>query len=143
MPIVLCQSAAPRIGPWHPDGSNMQTTTPDQSELFETKRARTSGFDEARLVEKLRAIESLFGGAKTSGERDAAEAARQRIRDRLRALIHEDQPEEYQFSMGDLWSRKVFVDLLRRYDVRPYRYRRQRHTTVMARVPKRFVWMSH
>jgi hypothetical protein len=41
--------------------------------------------------------------------------------------------------MGDMWSRKVFVSLLRRYGVQPYRYRRQRHTTVMARVSKRFV----
>jgi hypothetical protein len=29
--------------------------------------------------------------------------------------------------------------LLRRYEIKPYRYRGQRHTTVMARVPNRFV----
>lgn len=29
--------------------------------------------------------------------------------------------------------------LLRRYDIKPYRYYRQRHTTVMARVSKGFV----
>ena len=46
---------------------------------------------------------------------------------------------EYRFSMEDLWSRKVFVALLRRYDITPYRYKRQRHTTVMARVSERFV----
>lgn len=117
----------------------MQSTTTKQPELFEPKRDPAAGFDEARLIEKLRAIESLFSGATTSGERDAADAARQRIRERLRALINEDEPEEYQFSMSDLWSRKVFVALLRRYGVRPYRYRRQRHTTVMACVPKRFL----
>ena len=38
-----------------------------------------------------------------------------------------------------MWSRKVFVALLRRYGLRPYRYRRQRYTTVMARVSRRFV----
>jgi hypothetical protein len=31
------------------------------------------------------------------------------------------------------------VALLRRYDIKPYRYYRQRHTTVMAKVPKAFV----
>ena len=31
------------------------------------------------------------------------------------------------------------VALLRRYNIRPYRYPRQRYTTVMARVPKSFV----
>lgn len=42
-------------------------------------------------------------------------------------------------SLGDVWSRKVFLALLRRYGIKPYRYRRQKHTTVMARVSKRFV----
>jgi hypothetical protein len=41
--------------------------------------------------------------------------------------------------MADMWSRKVFVALLRRYGIRPYRYGGQRYTTVMARVSKRFV----
>jgi tRNA nucleotidyltransferase (CCA-adding enzyme) len=41
--------------------------------------------------------------------------------------------------MADLWSRKLFVALLRRYDIRPYRYYRQRYTTVMARIPKQFL----
>ena len=51
----------------------------------------------------------------------------------------EDPPVEYRFTMGDMWSRRVFVALLRRYGLRPYRYRRQRYTTVMVRVSKGFV----
>ena len=31
------------------------------------------------------------------------------------------------------------VALLRRYDIKPYRYYRQRHTTVMAKVSESFV----
>ena len=38
-----------------------------------------------------------------------------------------------------MWSRKVFVALLRRYDLKPYRYYRQRYTTVMVQVPESFV----
>ena len=41
--------------------------------------------------------------------------------------------------MTDIWSRHVFVALLRRYGIRRYRYRRQRRTTVMARLSKRFL----
>ncbi len=95
--------------------------------------------DEARLLEKLRLIEALHAGAATQGERVAAELARDRILERLRASEEEDPPVEYRFSMVDMWSRKVFVALLRRYGIRPYRYRGQRHTTVMASVSKRFV----
>lgn len=95
--------------------------------------------DEAKLIEKLRLIEALHSGATTAGEREAAARARERILERLAQVEKEDPPLEYRFSMGDMWSRKVFVALLRRYGIRPYRYKRQRHTTVMARVSKRFV----
>ena len=95
--------------------------------------------DEASLIEKLRFIEALFSGATTEGEKVAAERARERILARLRLLEKEDPPVEYRFSMPDMWSRKVFVALLRRYGMRPYRYSGQRYTTVMAKVSKRFV----
>lgn len=95
--------------------------------------------DEAKLIEKLRLIEALFAGATTEGEQVAAEHARQRILKRLRSMEVEDPPVEYRFSMGDMWTRRVFVALLRRYGLRPYRYRRQRYTTVMVKVSKRFV----
>ncbi len=95
--------------------------------------------DEARLIEKLLAVEALHAGAATEGERVAAQNARRRILDRLRELVVEDPPIEYRFSMTDMWSRKVFVALLRRYDITPYRYKGQRYTTVMVKVPRRFV----
>lgn len=95
--------------------------------------------DETRLIEKLRAIEALFAGATTPGEQAAAGQARETIRARLQQVQREDPPVEYRFSMPDVWSRKVFLALLRRYDIQPYRQRGQRHTTVMAKVSKRFV----
>jgi hypothetical protein len=95
--------------------------------------------DEAKLIEKLRLIEALFAGAKTEGEKDAAERARQRILERLRTVERADPPVEYRFGMGDMWQRRVFTALLRRYGIKPYRYSGQRYTTVMARVSKRFV----
>ncbi len=100
---------------------------------------RYPSVDEARLIEKLRRIEALYAGASTPGERVAAERAQARILARLRELEREDPPVEYQFSMPDVWSRRVFIALLRRYGLRPYRYKRQRRTTVMVRVSKRFV----
>lgn len=95
--------------------------------------------DEARLFEKLARIEALYAGATTDGERVAAGLARERILARLREVEALDPPVEYRFSLGDVWSRRVFLALLRRYEIRPYRYPRQRRTTVMARVSRRFV----
>lgn len=95
--------------------------------------------DRARLAETLRKIEALHAGAATPGERDAAASARERIRARLRSLGQQERAEEYRFSVDNPWSRKILVALLRRYGVDPYRYSRQRRTTVMARVPRSFV----
>ncbi len=94
---------------------------------------------EAKLIEKLRAIEALHARPGSEGERQAAANVRERILERLAEVSTEDEPVEYRFSMPDMWSRRVFVALLRRYGIRPYRYRRQRYTTVMAKVSRRFV----
>jgi len=95
--------------------------------------------NEQKLIDKLRLIERLASGAATKGEEVAAELAKERILERLRSLEKEDPPVEYRFTMEDMWSRKVFVALLRRYGIKPYRYHRQRHTTVMAQLSKKFV----
>lgn len=95
--------------------------------------------DEATLINKLRLIEALFAGATTDGEKVAAGRARNRILEQLKLWEKEDPPVEYRFTMADMWSRTVFVALLRRYGLRPYRYSGQRYTTVMAKTSKRFV----
>ncbi len=95
--------------------------------------------NEEKLIEKLRLIGALCSGATTKGERVAAEHAKERILERLKSLEVEEPPVEYSFAMQDMWSRKVFVALLRRYGIKPYRYRGQRYTTVMAKVSNSFV----
>lgn len=96
--------------------------------------------DHQRLIEKLRRIEALFADrAATVGEKAAAGDARERILRRLEGFAQQDPPVEYTFTVRNRWSTKLFIALLRRYNIRPYRYPRQRYTTVMARVPKRFV----
>jgi hypothetical protein len=94
---------------------------------------------ETHLREKLRKIEALFAGAGTAGERLAAEAALERVRAKLAETERRDPPVEMQFSLGDPWSRHLFVALCRRYGLKPYRYPRQRRTTVMVRAPRRFI----
>lgn len=95
--------------------------------------------DEAKLRETLERIEALFLGATTPGERAAAASARERVRARLEECLESSPPAEFQFSMGDMWSRRLFVALLRRYGLQPYRYYRQRYTTVMVRISKKFL----
>ena len=94
---------------------------------------------EQQLVEKLRRIEALHARPGSEGERQAAERARERIQARLKQLEAEEPPVEFRFRLSDQWSRHLFVALLRRYGVQPYRYRGQRRTTVMACLSRAFV----
>jgi hypothetical protein len=94
---------------------------------------------ESDLLEKLRKIERLYAGAATQGEKEAAAEAMARIRQRLDATSRVERAIEYRFTLMDGWSKKLFLALLRRYDLRPYRYARQRRNTVMVRVPRSFV----
>lgn len=95
--------------------------------------------DEAKLREKLARIEALFAGATTDGERVAAAEARRRIQLRLQAVEQNDPPIEYRLTAADAWSAKILITLLRRYDLKPYRYRNQRRTTVMVKAPASFI----
>jgi hypothetical protein len=94
---------------------------------------------EGQLRDKLEKVEALYFGAGTTGEKVAAEAAIGRLRAKLAEIGRQDPPVEMQFTMPDPWAVRLFVALCRRYGLRPYRYPRQRRTTIMVRVPRRFV----
>ena len=86
---------------------------------------------EDELRERLRKVEALFFGAATAGERSAAGAAAERLRAKLDEAARGDPPIEMKFTLPDLWSARLFIALCRRYGFKPFRYARQRTTTVM------------
>ncbi|MBU2361093.1 MAG: hypothetical protein KKB02_19520 [Alphaproteobacteria bacterium] len=91
---------------------------------------------EKDIQQKLAKLEALFARGATAGERSAAGAARDRLHARL-ALETGGKREaetELQYSLPDVWSVRIFVALCRKHDIKPYRYPRQRRTTVMVRV---------
>ena len=95
--------------------------------------------EEQQLIAKLRKIEALFTRPGTAGERNAAETAANRVRARLQRLEQSEPAVEFRFSLADAWSRALLVAVLRRHGLKPYRYRGQRHTTVMVRAAKSYV----
>src|SRR5258708_7019042 len=86
------------------------------------------------LRDKLRKIEALFAGAATAGERAAAGAAAERIRERLGRTSGSESPQEMRFSIPDIWSRQLFIALCRRYGLRPFRHRRMHRQTIVIKV---------
>ena len=101
--------------------------------------------DDEALKQKLAKVEELFRRAGSPGERAAAEAAIDRLQARLGRGERDHEPEvELKFSLPDQWSVRLFIAICRKHGVRPYRYARQRRTTIMARAReedfKRVIW---
>ncbi len=93
---------------------------------------------EDQLRERLRKVEALYFEATSTGEREAASAAAERLKARLDEASRLDPPVEMKFSLADEWSVQLFIALCRRYGFRPFRYARQRRTTIMVRALRRF-----
>jgi hypothetical protein len=91
------------------------------------------------LRERLRKIEALFAGAATAGEKAAAGAAAEHIRQRLGKTAGKEQSVELRLSILDLWSRQLFTALCRRYGLRPFRHSRMHRQTILIKAPKSFV----
>jgi hypothetical protein len=99
----------------------------------------TSFDDISKLYETLLKVESLYAGAATPGEKNAAGAAAERIRQKIDEYIDSDPPREIKCSFSNIWSKRLFCALAKRYGLQPYRYYRQRYTTVMVRVSGKFL----
>jgi len=108
-----------------------------------TGRQRTPGraptSEEAALIERLRKIEALFARPGSKGEKEAARTALERIKARLGELQGTETLVEYQFSLPDPWSRWLFIALVRRYGIQPYRRVGQRRSTVRIEVAPTFL----
>ncbi len=95
--------------------------------------------EEELLIERLRKIEALFARTTHAGEKAAAATARERIRERLDLIEESEPPIEVRFSLPDPWARSLFLALVRRYGIHPYRYPGQRRSSVMIRVARSFL----
>jgi hypothetical protein len=86
------------------------------------------------IAEKIRKIEALIAGAKSDGERQAAEFAKKRLQEKMT-----QEPVEYAVRLHSHWEKKLFVAVCCKHGLRTYRYQRQKYTTAMVRVAKPFM----
>lgn len=90
--------------------------------------------DPRALAEKIRKIEALIAGAKSEGERQAAELAKHRIQSKI-----SERPIEYAVSLGSAWGKQLFVALCCKHKLQTYRYPRQKYTTARVRATTSFM----
>ena len=88
------------------------------------------------LFEKIRKIEALIEGAKTEGEREAALLAKQRVKQRV---SEQKLLREFKLTTSDNWHRNLLVALCNKHGIKPYRYKRQKYTTVMVKIDEQFL----
>ncbi len=88
--------------------------------------------DDQQIREKLAKIKALFDGATSHGERQAAQAAIDRLQQRIDGIPAPvaDPPVEFRFSLTNPWSMRLFLALARSKGLRPYRHPRMRRTSV-------------
>jgi hypothetical protein len=81
------------------------------------------------IADKIRKIEALIAGAKSDGERQAAEFAKQRLQEKITV-----QPIEYTVRLHSRWEKKLFIAICKKHGLQTYRYARQKYTTAMIRI---------
>jgi hypothetical protein len=91
------------------------------------------------LLERIKKIEALISRAGTDGEKNAALTAKERILKKYPELETHKNPTEYRLSTGSQWNKKLLLAICRKYGVKPYRYHRQKYTTVMVRINEEFL----
>jgi len=95
--------------------------------------------NERELEIRIAKLEALFAGTSYEGEKQAAKKNLDRLLDRLHQEQARDKVVEMKFTGLTPQSKKLFIALLSRYGLRPYRYYRQKYTTVMVKGPKDFL----
>lgn len=86
------------------------------------------------LADKILKIEALIASTKSEGERRAAQLAKMRLQVKIA-----EKPLEYTVRLGSFWKKKLFVAICKKYQLKTYRYAKQKYTTAMVRVSQPFM----
>jgi len=95
--------------------------------------------DEQEFLDELRRIEAKLEDLDSDKVPPEVRLIYERLK--MRGSLQEtaDAPVEIKFSFPNVWSRRLFLALAERHDLRPYRYRGQRRTTVVLKASRSFV----
>ena len=82
----------------------------------------------------MKKVEALIARAGTEGERQSAIFAKERLQKSVAEIV-----VEYTIRMNDVWHKRLFTAICHKYALNPYRYYRQKYTTVMVKISKEFL----
>ena len=114
--------------------------------LIEALGVDGSDDKEIGIAEKLQKVEALRQGATTEDEKNAAQNARIKLKKKLEQYQRKEKILEWTFRTRSRFEKRLLQAVLKRYGLRPYRYKRQKYTTVMAKMSKsvcEIVWSKY
>ena len=77
------------------------------------------------IIEQIKKVEALIERAGTDGEQQSAILAKERL------LKHKSEEEiEYTIHTENMWHKKLFNALCHKYNLKPYRYHRQKYLLI-------------
>ena len=86
------------------------------------------------LLEKIKKVEALIERAGSEGERQSAIKAKERLeKSKTKVEI------EYTIRTQDMWHKRLFMAICHKHNLKPYRYFRQKYTTIMVKISKEFL----
>ncbi len=85
------------------------------------------------ILDKLKKIENLIKITSSHGEKQAAIFAKERI---ISSLADSSPILEYKVTTDSIWKKRLFVTLCYKYNLKPFRYYRQKYTTTNVKVSK-------
>jgi hypothetical protein len=91
------------------------------------------------ILERIKKVEALILWAKSDWEKKAAEAAKERILKKYPEIDRLKDKKEYKIHTQDSWHKKLFIAICRKYWINPFRYYRQKYTTVMININEKFL----
>ncbi len=92
------------------------------------------------ILDKIKKLEALINGTNIAGEQQAAIESKKRLEQRIAELPPQQIAAiEYTLTTSGHWHKKLLLALCGKYQLEPYRYHRQKYTTVMVRVNQQFM----
>ena len=91
------------------------------------------------ILERIKKVEALISWAKSEWEKQAAMFAKERILKKYPEIENTQNKKEYKIYTQDSWHKKLFSAICRKYWIKPYRYYRQKYTTVNININEDFL----
>jgi hypothetical protein len=126
----------------HISPQNCTTFWTSRTGLFSTfapREPHTPNIPPMDFEERIKKLMALLADTEFEGERVAAQAAIDRLAKNVTAEAPKLHETEFRLTTSSDWQKRLLMAICHKHGLKPYRYHRQKYTTVMVRVNEGFL----